>query len=285
MIRIFFYILLSRCIKTPCSVELGEGNVRIIAALEQYDIADTTVSIKQNNQSIRIRMKANFGVLEIKPAYSDGIGKNEGWSLVINGKAASSWENKLSPNKYKVELSHRCYEDLSFDVGINRDKREVFDMASYVKLKKGGLVLNAERDGKPVSEVVHTVRGSGEYDFFTAKIYSKPTKDLWSVNLDSKENSEIVELKLSKPFVVETFYTKPNYLLRINGLVIDGAIFSDLAKKSSMISRVIPIQDKQSVQITLVIKDNCDGVELVKKDEGRTLQVVLRKKHSETKAP
>jgi len=144
----------SRCIKTPCSVELGEGNVRIIAALEQYDIADTTVSIKQNNQSVRIRMKANFGVLEIKPAYSDGIGKNEGWSLVINGKAASSWENRLSPNKYKVELSHRCYEDLSFDVGINRDKREVFDMASYVKLKKGGLVLNAERDGKPVSEVV-----------------------------------------------------------------------------------------------------------------------------------
>ncbi|MCL1957163.1 MAG: OmpA family protein, partial [Fibromonadales bacterium] len=144
----------SRCTKTPCNVELGEGSVRIIAALEQYDMADTTVSIKQNNQSVRIRMKANFGVLEIKPAYSDGIGKDERWSLNINGKVASSWENRLSPNKYKVELSHRCYEDLSFDVGINRDKREVFDMASYVKLKKGGLVLNAERDGKPVSEVV-----------------------------------------------------------------------------------------------------------------------------------
>ncbi|MCL1955891.1 MAG: TonB family protein [Fibromonadales bacterium] len=144
----------TRCKTTPCSVELGEGSVRIIAALEQYEMADTTVSIKQNNQSIRIRMKANFGVLEIKPAYSDGIGKDERWSLIINGKAVSAWENRLSPNKYKVELSHRCYEDLSFDVGINRDKREVFDMASYVKLKKGGLVLNAERDGKPVSEVV-----------------------------------------------------------------------------------------------------------------------------------
>jgi len=124
-----------------------------------------------------------------------------------------------------------------------------------------------------------------EYDSVAAKIYSKPTKDLWSVNLDSKENGEVVELKLSKPFVTETFYTKPNYLLRISGLVIDSTMFSDLAKKSSMISRVIPIQDKQSVQITLVIKDNCDGVELVKKDEGKTLQVVLRKKHSEAKAP
>jgi len=123
-----------------------------------------------------------------------------------------------------------------------------------------------------------------EYDSTSAKIYSKPTKDLWSVNLESKENGEIIELKLSKPFVVETFYTKPNYLLRINGLVIDSAMFSDLAKKSSMISRVIPIQDKQSAQITLVIKDNCDGIELVKKDEGKTLQVVLRRKQSEIKA-
>ena len=123
-----------------------------------------------------------------------------------------------------------------------------------------------------------------EYDSVSAKIYSKPTKDLWNVSLDSKENGEVVELKLSKPFVVETFYTKPNYLLRINGLIIDSTMFSDLAKKSTMISRVIPIQDKQSAQITLVIKDNCDGVELVKKDEGKTLQVVFRKKQTEIKA-
>jgi len=117
-----------------------------------------------------------------------------------------------------------------------------------------------------------------EYDSASAKIYSKPAKDLWSLNLDSKENGEVLELKLSKPFVTETFYTKPNYLLRINGLVIDSTMFLDLAKKSSMISRVIPIQDKQSVQITLVLKDNCEGVELIKKDEGKTLQVVFRKK-------
>ena len=123
-----------------------------------------------------------------------------------------------------------------------------------------------------------------EYDSASAKISSRPTKDLWSLNLDSKENGEVVELKLSKPFAAETFYTKPNYLLRINGLVIDSTMFLDLVKKSSMISRVIPIQDKQSAQITLVLKDNCDGVELVKKDEGKTLQVVLRKKKPEAKA-
>jgi len=144
----------SRCAKTPCKLILGEGNVRIVAAFDQYERADTTIFIKQNNQSISIRLKANFGILEIKPAFLDGIGKNEQWSLTISGKATSSWENRLSPGKYKVELSHRCYEALSFDAGINKDKREVFDIAAYIKLKKGGLVLNAERNGEPVSEPV-----------------------------------------------------------------------------------------------------------------------------------
>ena len=147
----------SRCVKTPCKLVLGEGNVRIVAALDQYERADTTIFIKQNNQSISIRLKANFGVLEIKPAFLDGIGKNEGWSLSINGKAASSLENRLSPGKYKVELSHRCYEALIFDAGINKDEREVFNMAdtaSHIRLKKGGLVLNAEKNGEPVIEPV-----------------------------------------------------------------------------------------------------------------------------------
>ncbi|MDR2584499.1 MAG: PEGA domain-containing protein [Fibromonadaceae bacterium] len=142
------------CPKTPCKAELAGGNVRIIAALEQYERADTTVLIKQNNQSIAIKLKSNFGVLEVKPAYLDGIGKNEQWSLTINGKPSSSWENNLSPNKYSVKLSHECYENISFDVGINKGKREVFDMASNITLKKGGLTLSAERNGEPVSEPV-----------------------------------------------------------------------------------------------------------------------------------
>jgi len=54
-----------------------------------------------------------------------------------------------------VKLSHECYEDISFKAGINKDKREVFDMGSYLKLKKGGLVLNAEKNGEPVSELVY----------------------------------------------------------------------------------------------------------------------------------
>jgi len=145
----------SRCVQTPCKIVLAEGKVRIVSALEQYEMADTTVSIKQNNQSINIRLKPNFGVLEIKPAYSDGIGKNDGWNLTLNGKTFSSLVNRLSPGNYEAKLSNECYEDISFKVGINKDKREFFDMAGYIKLKKGGLVLNAEKNGEPISELVY----------------------------------------------------------------------------------------------------------------------------------
>jgi uncharacterized protein (TIGR02145 family) len=143
------------CPKTPCKVELREGNVRIIAALEQYETTDTTVSIKQNNQNITIALKPNFGILEIKSAYSDGIGSDKQWDLSINGKPNFLGEIRLSPNKYSVKLNHECYENIGFDVGINKGKREVFDMANKITLKKGGLALSAERDGEPVSEPVY----------------------------------------------------------------------------------------------------------------------------------
>ena len=142
------------CLKTPCRAELPEGNVRIIAKLEQYEIADTTVFIKQNNQNIFITLKPNFGVLEIEPAYLENIGKDEQWNLSINGKFYSLGKIRLSPNKYSVRLSHECYENIGFEVGINNGKREVFDMANNIALKEGGLILRAELNGEPVSESV-----------------------------------------------------------------------------------------------------------------------------------
>ncbi|MDR2556001.1 MAG: PEGA domain-containing protein [Fibromonadaceae bacterium] len=144
----------SKCAKTPCKAELHGGNVRILAALEQYETADTTVSITYNNQNIFIKLKSNFGVLEIKSAYLDGIGNDRQWDLSINGKPNSLGEIRLSPNKYTVRLNHECYENVGFDVGINKGKREIFDMAGNITLKKGGLALSAEKNGEPVSEPV-----------------------------------------------------------------------------------------------------------------------------------
>jgi len=182
----------AHCTKTPCNVELREGNARIIANLEQYEIADTTVSIKQNKQNINIRLKANFGVLEIKPAYLGGIGNSIPWNLSINDKHYSLGEIRLSPKEYIVKLNHECYEDISFKAGINKDRREIFDMANNIVLKKGGLDLSAEADDEPVSEPVY-VNGKrvGETPFsgsvpICAKIQIGAGRETVNVNIKHK---------------------------------------------------------------------------------------------------
>ena len=107
-----------------------------------------------------------------------------------------------------------------------------------------------------------------------------PLKDIWSINVEAKSNGEVVELKLSKPFKAEHLYAHPNYILRITGAVMDSAMFFDLAKKSTLITRAIPVQEAQSSQLTLSLRDNIESPELVKKDGGKTLQIVLRKKQA-----
>jgi hypothetical protein len=139
---------ISSCTRTPCKAELPEGEVRIIAALDQHETADTSVFIMKNNQSINIRLKSSFGVLRIEGAY-------RGWNLTINDKPHYSFENKLSPGTYEVKLKHDCYEDINFKAGINKGANEVFDMSKHVQWKQGVLELSAEQDGKPVSEPVY----------------------------------------------------------------------------------------------------------------------------------
>ena len=179
---------ISNCSKTPCKAELNEGSVRIISSLEQYEIADTTVSVKYNNQNISIKLKANFGVLNIESAYSDGIGNNKDWNLIINDKPYYSLgEIRLSPGNYNVKLAHNCYEDISFNVGINKGKEETVNMGKYIQLKKGGLELNAEVDGEPVSEPVY-VNGK--------KVGETPFSDAVPICAEIKIGTEKVNVNL-----------------------------------------------------------------------------------------
>jgi len=185
------------CAKTPCKAELREGYVRIIAALEQYETADTTISIKHNNQNIAITLKPKFGILEIRPAYLEGISNGKQWNLSINDNPYSLGEIWLFPNKYAVKLRHECYENIDFDVGINKGRREVFDMAGNIILKKGGLVLSAERDGEPASESVF-VNGkpAGETPFsgsvpLCAKVEILDGKEMVEVDVNLKYKKEV----------------------------------------------------------------------------------------------
>jgi TolB-like protein len=156
----------SGCPKTPCKTELREGSVRIIAALEQYDAADTAVSITHGGQSIEIRLAPRFGILEVKPAYLEGIGADSEWDLSVSGKPHPLGEIRLYPGRYAGRLDHECYESLSFETELDKGSHEVFDIARHIALKKGGLSLTAERRGKQVGEPVFVGgRRAGETPF------------------------------------------------------------------------------------------------------------------------
>jgi len=130
-----------------------------------------------------------FGTLEIKQAYLDEIGKYNDWSLFINGKMYNSFENSFSPGNYDVRLSHDCYEDAYFKVGINNGRKEVLDMAGKIQLKKGGIALSAERNGVLVNEPIFV---NGNYIGYTPLTYTGP---LCSV-IEIGENREAINVSL-----------------------------------------------------------------------------------------
>jgi TolB-like protein len=64
---------IANCPSTPCKTELREGSVRIMAALEYFRTADTTVSIVRDSKAIAIRLEPIFSVLYEEPAYIDAM--------------------------------------------------------------------------------------------------------------------------------------------------------------------------------------------------------------------
>jgi len=148
-----------------------------------------------------------FGILEIKQAYLDEIGKYNDWSLFINGKAYDSFENRLSMGNYDVKLSHGCYEDVNFKVSIKNGGKEVFDMAGNVKLKRGGLTLNAERNGVPVNEPVFV---NGNRIGYTPLTYVIPLCSIIEIG----ESREAVNVSMKQN--ENTTYTHRTYIYTYN---------------------------------------------------------------------
>jgi TolB-like protein len=68
---------IANCPRTPCKAELREGSVRIMAALEYFRTADTTVSITAGSKAIAIRLDPIFSVLYEEPAYIDAMVADE----------------------------------------------------------------------------------------------------------------------------------------------------------------------------------------------------------------
>jgi TolB-like protein len=143
---------IANCPITPCKTKLREGSVRIMAALEYYRTADTTVSIVHNSKAIAIRLDPIFSVLYEEPAYIDAMvvdeaksGKGSFWgkpsfwvaiALDLVGAAfvtVGTWKNKDMKEEYDhyYITGDKGYWE---NVQDNRSKRNI----SYAI---GGLLL------------------------------------------------------------------------------------------------------------------------------------------------
>ena len=123
-----------------------------------------TIAMGHESQDTIVSVEPNFGILKIKPVYSYNMGRMAPWNLTINNEdyflfetevyETRPFETKFRPNKYKIKLTHECYEDIIFDIDIERDKSVDFDISGEIKPKMGTLILNATLKGKPVTEPV-----------------------------------------------------------------------------------------------------------------------------------
>ena len=131
--------------QTPCVWYFKKGNVKVSVRDKFYESKDTAIFVAKETE-VNLKLNPNYGVLNIDPAYSDDIGKNESWSLTIDGEPSPLGEIKFLPGNYNGKLSHNCYEDIKIDnVRIEKDGRVDFDMSDKLALKQSGLVLKAER--------------------------------------------------------------------------------------------------------------------------------------------
>lgn len=135
------------CRGTPCNVQMATGEHRFLAVLESYDDLDTVFTASGNGQALNLTMISNFGILTIKPKFSDGYEQKGNLAITIDGSTAKQGENKLAPGNHLVEISHPCYEPVKFSVGIAKNSTVLFDSSLTVAV--GGVSLNATRNEEP----------------------------------------------------------------------------------------------------------------------------------------
>lgn len=118
-----------------------------------------------------------------------------------------------------------------------------------------------------------------QFDSATRTLRTSLLRDLVAAEVQARDNGEIWELRFSKPVRSEGFLSRPYYIVRFDGITsIDTVLLKNLASASTLATRSTPIQEKKSAQLTLQIKDLVEQAELITRDSGKTIQILLRRK-------
>ena len=141
----------SKCSSTPCTVNIAEGEHRILVAADDYKDKDTVMFFEGKEVAVKMQLDPNFGQLNIAPRYDENRGGSDKLSIqidertTINDKPIKKGIINLLAGMHKVNIEHPCYEAVSLDVGITVGKTETFNQE--LSPAKGWLSLKAELDG------------------------------------------------------------------------------------------------------------------------------------------
>ena len=141
------------CNRTPCDITLPAGSHRFSFSMDMYFDKDETVDVNSNGQKVSAELVPNFGELTIAPVFDGGMGTLGETEILIDGKKVQGGSFRLSVGSHKVQITHRCYESMSFDVALKNGSKIRFDQTMQPLL--GGLEMEALLDGKPKAMSVY----------------------------------------------------------------------------------------------------------------------------------
>lgn len=115
-----------QCTATPCQVMVDAGEHRFVAVLDHHEDAEGLFSISGDGQEVSLDLVPRYGTLTLDLAFPAG-GTYEELKIKVDGELVPAANKVLmDPGTRSVEIAHRCYNPVSFKVGVFRDKEEVF---------------------------------------------------------------------------------------------------------------------------------------------------------------
>lgn len=118
--------------------------------------------------------------------------------------------------------------------------------------------------------------GELQWNEATSTLSWSPERDFLGMEIKPFENGTIVELKFTRKVNYEKFFTRPMFLLRLNDVFLSS---DSLNRKftTGQIRTIQAIQDPQTAQITFEVNHLVGDIEVIERDEGRTLGVLFRR--------
>ena len=130
-----------QCVATPCQIMVDAGEHRFVAVLDHHEDAEGLVTVSANNQEITLDLVPRYGTLNLDLAFPTG-GSYEELKIKVDGDLVPAANKVLmDPGNREVSIAHRCYNPVTFKVGVVRDKEETFKES--LRPVMGGLTLKA----------------------------------------------------------------------------------------------------------------------------------------------